>query len=126
MEEVKSGKPVVISLLTGLAKMYFVTALLLVILSVLVWKMQLQKNLVSAGVIATYIISCLVGGLAIGKKVEKRRFLWGMLAGILYFAVLIGGTFLFEHTVESETNYLVTVFVMCMFSGMAGAIIRST
>lgn len=126
MDKEEKKKSIGISLLTTLAKMYCFTGVLLVILAVLVWKMNLEENLVSIGVIVTYILSCLVGGLIIGKRVEKRRFLWGLLIGILYFVVLLAGTYAFEHSIESELNHLITVFVMCMASGMAGAIIRST
>lgn len=36
-----------------------------------------------------YLISTFVMGVATGKVVKKRKFLWGMVAGTVYFAIIL-------------------------------------
>ena len=56
---------------------YIVTAVILLLLSFILYKVQIPSGVVSVGVILAYILSTFVGGFFIGKKVEARKFLWG-------------------------------------------------
>ena len=76
--------------------MYLVTGGLLLVLSALLYKMQLSESVVSAGIVLIYVVSGFLGGLLSGKVMKTRRFFWGMVMGGAYFLILVLGSILFQ------------------------------
>ena len=66
---------------------YVVTGILLIILALALYKFELNEGAVTAGVTAVYLISTFTGGLVVGKLAKVRRFLWGIVLGIIVFCV---------------------------------------
>ena len=64
-----------------------VTALLLFILSLCMYKMNLSVQIAQIVIIVIYIVVGLLGGFIMGKKMRERRFLWGLAVGAAYFFV---------------------------------------
>lgn len=87
----------IIWLLKALLFSYVVTGISLLLLSVLLYKFEWNEHLVSAAIVAVYVLSTVVGGIVIGKLVRTRRFFWGLLLGNLYFILLLVIT---NHTVS--------------------------
>ena len=54
---------------------WVVTALLLLLMALLLFKLELNESKVSLGMNAVYVLSCFFGGLAAGKGGKKRKFL---------------------------------------------------
>ena len=73
--------------LKALMAAYVVTGLLLLLLTLLVYKMEFSEEKVTAGITAIYVLSTFVGGFVIGKLSKMRKFLWGLAVGILYFGL---------------------------------------
>ena len=67
--------------LKALMAAYVVTGLLLLLLTLLVYKMEFSEEKVTAGITAIYVLSTFVGGLVIGKLSKMRKFLWGLAVG---------------------------------------------
>ena len=67
---------------------YVISAVLLAALSFALFQFHLREPEVNAAVNVGYILSCLLGGLIAGKTMKTRRFLWGLLIGLLYFLFL--------------------------------------
>lgn len=112
-----------ISILKKLLFAYIVTAVLLTILSFALYKMQLQEGTVRIGIIIIYAVSCFLAGFISGKTEVKRQFLWGLLAGVLYFAVLLIITLLVKHSVQDIFGKGLTTFLVCAGSGMLGGML---
>lgn len=102
---------------------YIVTGLLLLLLAMLLYKFDLGENQVNIGVIVIYLISCFLGGFITGKSVGNRKFLWGMVLGAAYFAVLAIITLAVNHTIQGELNNFFTTLVLCMAGGTLGGMI---
>ena len=96
------------------------TVVILFAASAIIWKCAGDESMVSAVVTGTYIIVSLVGGFTAGKMFEKNRYLWGILAGILYFAVLIAAGAAIFNKFESS---MIINGIICMTSGMVGGMI---
>ena len=77
-----------ISLLKGLLGGYALTIGLLLLLTLLVYRFRMPETGVHVGICTIYVLACFLAGLLCGRQMVNRRFLWGMLAGGLYFAVL--------------------------------------
>lgn len=113
----------VLWVLKALLVSYVVTGILLLILAMLLYKFDLDEKSVSAGIIAIYVASTLIGGLVLGKMAKVRRFLWGGGLGIAYFALLLLISLGVYHTLEGNGTNVMTTFILCAGGGMIGGMI---
>lgn len=120
--QVRKDSPVM-WILKALLISYIMTGVLLLLLTVLLYKLELNEKAVSAAIVAIYVLSTLIGGIAIGKMAKLRRFLWGIGLGILYFALLMAITLGVYHTLNTDGVNLVTTLILCAGGGMTGGMI---
>lgn len=111
------------SLLKGLLFSYMITAFLIMILSFLMLKLDLSSMVISGGINFAYIVSAFVGGFFVGKKVEQKKFVWGLVMGVFYFVVLMLVSLLMNRVTPIPMGSLFTVFIICGLSGMLGGMI---
>lgn len=102
---------------------YIVTAVFLLVLALLLYKFELGERFVSAGIVAIYVLSTLVGGIIIGKIAQTRRFIWGISLGITYFLLLLLITLGIYREITTDIGNLVTTFILCSGGGMIGGMI---
>ena len=112
-----------VRMLKALLCAYVVTGIMLLLLTVLLYKAGLSEENVNAGIILTYVISTFAGGFVIGKLTGVKRFLWGLLAGILYFVLLLLISLGVYHSLQGETGNLLTTFLLCAGGGMLGGMV---
>ena len=98
---------------------YLVSGVLLTALAFALYKFRLPESQITLGISGVYILS----GFMAGKAMRSRKFLWGLLTGILYFAFLLIMSFLQDRTITADAVRLGTVFAMCSLSAMAGGMI---
>ncbi len=114
-----SAMPVLVDLVV----MYMITGVLLVALAALLGRVEMTDAAVSIGIIATYIISCFVGGFFIGKKKKTKKYLWGICVGAFYFFVLFLGNLAVNRGLDGQVVHMLTTAVLCVLSAMAGGMI---
>ncbi len=102
---------------------YLISAVLLAALSFALYRFRLPEAQVDMGVNAVYILSCLAGGLIAGKVLKTRRFFWGLLTGLLYFAFLFLMSLAQSGGLPGDLMHILTVLGMCAGSGAAGGIL---
>ena len=112
-------KDVLVSLFGG----YVITVLGIVIVALLLLLFQISENMVDIGIIIIYVLSCLESGLIVGKRTKARKFLWGMVSGIIYFLILLLISFLMQHSMKNIGSDLATVLLICIGSGTLGGMI---
>ncbi|MDF2542678.1 MAG: hypothetical protein K0S47_2396 [Herbinix sp.] len=110
-------------ILKGLLFAYILTAFVLVLLSFLMLKLDLPSAVFSGGINFAYIISAFIGGFFTGKKVDQKKFLWGLVVGIFYFVIIMLLSLLMNHANPLPMGSLLTVFVITGLSGMLGGMI---
>lgn len=114
---------IIMWMLKSLLASYIVTGLLLLGLTFLVYKFELDEQLVTGGIVAIYVISTFIGGFIIGKLTQVRKFVWGMAIGVIYFALLL----LISYGVYREFNTnglnLLTTILLCVGGGMLGGML---
>ena len=110
-------------MLKSLLCAYVVTGIMLLILTLLLYKAGLSEENVNAGIILTYVISTFAGGFVIGKLTGVKKFLWGLLAGIMYFVLLLLISLGVYHSVQGELMNLLTTFLLCAGGGMLGGMV---
>lgn len=112
-----------LKMLSTLLLMYVLTGVLLLLLALLLYRFQLNEKFVSAGIIGVYIFSGLIGGIIIGKKIGRRRFLWGLAAGTVYYLILFSGSAAMNHGLPENMTGMAAVWVMCSGAGMIGGML---
>lgn len=58
-----------------------------------------------------------------GKRMQVKKFLWGVLLGISYFLVIFAISALLNQNMLEQGMELVTVFAMCGLGGMLGGML---
>jgi putative membrane protein (TIGR04086 family) len=111
------------SILKGLLLSYIITAFILLILAFLMLKLDLSGMIISGGINFAYIISAFAGGFFVGKKVEQKKFLWGLIMGVFYFVVVLLVSLMMNSVAPLSLGSLLTVFVISSLSGMLGGMI---
>lgn len=122
--EKKSGQEpaaIIAVLFKGFLASGTVTGAAILILSLLLYKTNLSENILHIAVIAVYAASCFLAGLYCGKKMKERRFLWGLLAGAVYYIVLLAVSLSVGHGEFSPS--FVSSALVCLGSGMLGGML---
>ena len=112
-----------ISMLKALLCAYIVTGILLLALTLLLYKAGLSEENVNAGVLLIYAVSTFSGGFVIGKLTGARKFLWGLLTGSVYFALLVLISLGVYHTLQGAPTGTPAAFVLCAGGRMLGGMI---
>lgn len=124
MDRVSTEKKIpVIFLLKCLLFSYILTAALLLLLALLLFKFGLTEKIVSIAIIAIYVGATFFAGFVTGKKMQSRKFLWGLLMGSAYFLVLILISLTVNHSIGEFTDSFLTTMVLCAAGGMLGGML---
>ena len=102
---------------------YIVTGILLLVLTFIMYKFDLNEKIVSAAIVGIYVVSTLIGGMIIGKLTKSKRYLWGMVLGIIYFVLLLLITLGVYRTLNGDSVSIVTSLILCAGGGMTGGMI---
>ena len=113
----------ILALLKGLLISYIITAILLLLLSIVMLKTDLPGMVISGGINLTYIISAFAGGFFAGRKLERRKFLWGLLMGVIYFIIVMLVSLAMNTSSPLPLGNMLVVFSICSLSGMLGGMI---
>lgn len=112
-----------IGLLKALLCAFVVSGVLLVLLTFLLYKWNLDEGKVTAGIILIYVLSTFIGGFVAGKLIRIRKFLWGLACGILYFALLLLVSFGVYRSLQGNGTHMITTFLLCAGGGMLGGML---
>ena len=106
-----------------LGMMFVFSAILLLLLSAIVWKTDGSSGLLSGGVILVYILSNILGGFLMGRNMGQQKFFWGLLMGALYFGILLlVGVWLAGTKLMGNTQ-IISGIMVCAISGMLGGML---
>lgn len=102
-------------MIVDLMFMYIVTGLGLILMAFLMEKFQLNGTFVEVGVTVIYVVS----GIA-GKKMKRKKFLWGLLLGSLYFLILFAVSAALAGGLPKDLVHMGTTLGICMAAGTLG------
>lgn len=123
MGESREIKQKIAALLKTLAVSLLLTTAVLFLMAFLLLRFDISQGKVTAGVITAYALSGFFGGLIAGKCVGHRKYLWGLLAGTVYFVLLAAVSALAVPEAFGGAKFLLTSFLICSCSGTLGGMI---
>lgn len=103
--------------------MFIVSGVLLLILALLLYKLEPGESVIKVGIVVIYVVAGLFGGILLGKMRKEQKFLWGLLAGILYFVILFLVSAIVKGGFDMEPARIFTTLILCGASGMAGGMV---
>lgn len=102
---------------------YLLTAGLLLLLALMLYRFGLSEKIVSIAIILIYIVVTFLAGFLAGKRAGEKKFLWGLVMGCAYFLILTVISLIVNRGMEEVGSSLVTVFLLCGGSGMLGGML---
>lgn len=106
-----------------LLTMYGVTAILLFLLSVLVQRLGLEDGAISVGICAVYVISTFLGGFLAGKVQKTKKFIWGILMGLMYMIIMLVLTFAIKKGFGATVSDFIINLLLSVGGGMIGGMV---
>lgn len=113
----------VFQILKALLASYIVTGILLFAVTFFLYKFEWDEQMVTAGIIVIYVVSTFVGGFILGKIRKARKFLWGLVMGVLYFALLFLISFGVYRNFDGNGTNAITTLLLCAGGGMLGGML---
>lgn len=110
-------------ILKSLLISYLLTAGLLLLLALFLYKFSLTEKIVSLCITGIYILVTFLAGFLAGKREGARKFLWGLLMGCLYFIILTLVSLIVNHGMGDLSSGYFTTLVLCAASGMLGGML---
>lgn len=117
------NKKTTINYIITLSGMFIISALLLAVMSSVIWKTGAGAKTVGGCVTAVYIISNFIGGFMAGRKAGKHKFLWGIAVSAAYFAVIVLAGVWFMGNSPAVSPEIITGGMICIISGMFGGML---
>lgn len=118
-----SKKYVALSLTKALILSYVATVILLMLLALAMFKLGISTKLAGFGITFVYIFAPALGGLYIGRRVKRRKFIWGILIGLLYAAVIFVCSILLKDGNSQLIQDGVSTAMLCICGGLLGGMI---
>ena len=106
-----------------LLAMYGITAGLLFLLAALMQKLQLKPGVVSVGIIVIYVIVCFLGGFLNGKIKKQKKFLWGLLIGLVYALMMLVVSVIGKADSGMTFSGFLPNLLICLGAGMLGGML---
>ena len=111
------------AILRSLLLAYALSGICLFVLALFVFKLDLGKGPVTAGILVIYVLACFVGGFFAGKMLRQNKYRWGLLVGISYFVLLAAVSFAVQGKWDMSLWHAVTTFLMCLGGGTLGGML---
>lgn len=96
------------------------TIVLMLFLAFLLFKFNLPDGAITAGIFIIYILSNFFGGFLIGKVRGEKKFIWGIIVGLVFFVSLSILSFIVTGELYGSGLRAVGALASCVAGGMAG------
>ena len=99
-----------------------ITAVLLILSAFLLVKLGLSEGQVQILIYIIYLLSALAAGLIAGKMQREKKFMWGALAGVVWFVVVLIASMSLNR-MAIDTSGLFPAVVCMVGGGMLGGML---
>lgn len=96
------------------------TAMLLLVLSFMLYKINMSEKLIAVGIVVIYVLVNLLGGFLVGKIKEKNKYKWGILVGLIYFISLTLVSTIITGEMYGNGMQAIWAMLSCIGGGMLG------
>lgn len=116
----RENRKIIITMISSLLLSAVISVLILFLLAFFMLKLSPEMETMEIGIAAIYIISCFCGGRYCGKVLAHKKYLWGIIHGLLYYLVLFLIAWMGEQGIPAGVLHNGILFFICGASGMIG------
>ena len=102
---------------------YLSTLFLLLFISFIMLLTGMSTGATSIAVIITYVVSAFSGSFYMGKHVEQKRYIWGLIVALIYFMIYILISLMTNQDTSIQFFEYVQTFFIVVCSGMLGGML---
>ena len=106
-----------------LMAMFVTTAVLLFALAFLAQRLGLEEGGISIGVSVVYVGACFLGGFFVGKVQKTKKFIWGILIGMMYVVAMLAITLIVNKEFQATVSDFIVNLLICLGGGMLGGML---
>lgn len=100
-----------------------ISVILVAAAAFVVLKTSPSENTIKIIILVIYGISSFVGGIILGKVMEKRKFLWGAAAGAIYICIILLAALIVKGSLNAGTVSVVSGIIVSLAAGTVGGMI---
>ena len=116
-------KKILLTVLKETLVQMIISVVLIAMAAFVVLRISPPESTIKIIILVIYAISALVGGIILGKVMEKRKFLWGALAGGLYFAIILLVALIVKGSPDAGTIGITSGIIVSIAAGTIGGMI---
>lgn len=116
-------KETLIRILKTIIFTYLTTIVLLLILTLIFYKFQIKDAMLTVGVCVVYFLSTFVGGFILGKMSGRKKYLYGLMVGGIYFSVLLIISLIVSPEFSFASKDTLISLILCGAGGMVGGML---
>lgn len=116
-------KKIGLTLLKETLIQFIISAILMAIAAFIVLQLSPSHYIIKGIIIGIYVISTFTGGMIMGKVMENRKFLWGMLAGIVYVCIIMAVSLIANKGLNQGDIGIVSAVSSCILGGTLGGMV---
>ena len=114
---------IILSFLKDLLLEMIVSFVLIVAVAFIVLKISPAYSTIQILILATYVIATFVGGYVIGKVMDKGKFMWGAISGLIYAVVIVLVSIIVNGQINSETIGIIKLVMASVGGGTLGGMV---
>lgn len=113
----------VLEVIKSLVAAYIITGIALAILAFVIYKWNVNETVVNIVILAIYVLATFIGGFITGKRVQERKFIWGLVLGACYILIIYGVSMILSASLNMISTASVLAAVLCLAGGMIGGML---
>ena len=120
----ENGNPTLLTYLKSLLFACLTTMVLILGLAFLMYQFHLSGQITNIFIVLITILGAFLAGFLAAGRVQEKKFLYGLMMGGAFFAVLLLASFLFKSGFNGGIRKLFTALCLCAGGGMLGGMVR--
>ena len=113
----------IIQVLKVAAAAVVVSVILIFVCAFLAYKLRLSQAQLGIMAMVIYAVGAFIAGFGVGKLKKEKRFLWGICAGVVYFAVVLAVSIISGGGFHADGGRLARCVLICVAAGTMGAVV---
>ncbi len=113
----------ILEVIKYLVVIYIITGVALAALAFVIYKWNLPENIVNIVILAIYAAATFIGGLLIGKRMQERKFLWGLILGACYILIIYGVSLILSASLNMVSTTGILAAVLSIAGGLLGGML---
>lgn len=112
-----------ISFLWAILAAYATTAIVLLLIAFIMFKFNLDESVAQFAVTFVYILSSAVGALVLGKLINKNKYIYGFVMGLIYVIIIFVISLVAVGDASVLSDNGISTLLLCLCGGLLGGMI---